>query len=525
MSTRPNIVLVMFDQMAPQSLPAYGHHLVKAPNIQALAEDGVVFENAYCNSPLCAPSRFSMMSGQLCSNIGAYDNAAEFHADIPTFAHYLRKSGYRTILSGKMHFVGPDQLHGFEKRLTTDVYPADFGWTADWTNPDKRWFWYHSMQSVVEAGVYARTLELDYDEEVCHQSLREIYDMARDGDDRPFFLTASFIQPHDPYMTPQPYWDRYDHDEIDMPTVSPIPLEIKDPHSQRLYYTCQMDQYQITDVNVRNARHAYYGMISWVDDQLGRLLHALEAAGQRDKTIILITADHGDMLGERGMWYKMTFFERSIRVPLIVHAPQHFRSNRIHHNVSLVDLLPTLIHLANERADEAVSPIDGHSLVPLLEGHGEDWSDLILGEYLAEGTFEPIFMVKRGAFKYIACQADAPQLYNLAADPNELENLAGDPKYADTVSEFADIVSSHWNSHAIRDQVIDSQQRRLFVQQTMKQGAMTSWDFQPYRSASTQYNRNYSDELFEADRRARIPYREPPPFDGPAAREDGANQG
>jgi len=506
----------MFDQMAPQSLPMYGHKVVKTPNLQSLANDGVVFENAYCNSPLCAPSRFSMMSGKLCSKIGAYDNAAEFHADIPTFVHYLRSAGYRTVLSGKMHFVGPDQLHGFEKRLTTDIYPADFGWTPDWTNRDKRWFWYHNMQSVVESGVYSRTLELDYDEEVCYQAVRHLYDTARDDDSRAFFLTTSFIQPHDPYMTPQACWNHYDHDEIDMPAVRPIPLAEQDPHSQRLYYACQMDQYRITDEHVKNARHAYYGMISWLDEQVGRLLQALEDTGQRDDTIIFVTSDHGDMLGERGLWYKMSFFERSIRVPLIVHAPKHFRSNRIRENVSLADLLPTVVEIANDGALELASPVDGQSLLPLLHGRREAWSDLVLGEYLAEGTCEPVCMVKHGPFKYITCESDPPLLYNLDTDPQELKTLAGYQEHAQTEASLREIASKYWNSAAIRSEVIESQQRRLFLQETMKAGDITSWDFQPQQDASAQYNRNYHDELFEADRRARIPYREPPPFDGDA---------
>src|SRR5499433_4284308 len=154
---RPNILLVMFDQMSPQSLPAYGHPLVQAPNLRRLADAGVVFDSAYCNAPLCAPARFSLMAGQLPSRIGAYDNAAEFPSTIPTFAHHLRALGYRTCLSGKMHFVGPDQLHGFEERVTTDMYPGDFGWTPTWDQPEKIHWWFHNMLSVTEAGPYERS--------------------------------------------------------------------------------------------------------------------------------------------------------------------------------------------------------------------------------------------------------------------------------------------------------------------------------------------------------------------------------
>ena len=134
----PNILMIMADQLTALALPAYGHKVVRAPHLDRLAAEGVLFERAYCNFPLCAPSRASLMSGKLASRIGVYDNAAEFPAAVPTLAHGLRVQGYRTCLAGKMHFVGPDQLHGFEERLTTDIYPADFGWTPNWDAPEER---------------------------------------------------------------------------------------------------------------------------------------------------------------------------------------------------------------------------------------------------------------------------------------------------------------------------------------------------------------------------------------------------
>ena len=133
MSGQPNILILMADQLTSGALPTYGNRVAKTPHIDGLAAAGVVFDSFYCNSPLCAPSRFSFLAGQLPSKIGAYDNAAEYPAQVPTFAHYLRRAGYQTALAGKMHFCGPDQLHGFEDRLTTDIYPSDFGWTPDWS--------------------------------------------------------------------------------------------------------------------------------------------------------------------------------------------------------------------------------------------------------------------------------------------------------------------------------------------------------------------------------------------------------
>ncbi|MCH6588042.1 MAG: choline-sulfatase, partial [Proteobacteria bacterium] len=358
---RPNILFVQADQMAAPALPFHGHAVVKAPHMAALAEAGVVFENAYCNSPLCAPSRFSMLAGLMPSEIGAYDNAAEFPASVPTFAHRLRRLGYRTVLAGKMHFVGPDQLHGFEERLTTDIYPADFGWTPNWDEPEARQDYFHTMSSVVEAGPCARSMQIDFDDEVAFRARRKIYDVARGADERPFFLTVSFTHPHDPYTIGQAYWDRYDHDAIDTPASPAIPYQERDPHSRRLYRCTGMDAHRIGKAHVRNARHAYYGAISHVDDKLGELLGALAATGFADNTIVVFTSDHGDMLGKHGLWAKRLFYEESAQVPMIlVGTAAQGRDGTVACDtlddrlVGWQDVMPTLLGLAGVPVPDAV---------------------------------------------------------------------------------------------------------------------------------------------------------------------------
>src|SRR5690606_14305145 len=217
---RPNNLFISADQMAAPATPMYGGRVAKAPHLMSLAERGVVFDNAYCNAPLCAPSRYTMLTGRLPTAIGAYDNAADFPSDIPTFAHYLRAAGYRTVLAGKMHLCGPDQLHGFEERLTTDIYPADYGRPPDWENFQHRPSWYHNMLSVTQAGPCLRSNQLDFDEEVAYAARRQIYDLARGGDERPFCFVVSFTHPHDPYAILPRYWDLYEGVEIDPPSVT-----------------------------------------------------------------------------------------------------------------------------------------------------------------------------------------------------------------------------------------------------------------------------------------------------------------
>ncbi len=505
---RPNILLIMADQMAAPALPVYGHPVVKAPKLQALAEAGVVFDSAYCASPLCAPARFSMFAGQLPSRIGAYDNAAEFPASVPTFLHYLRALGYQTSLSGKHHFIGPDQLHGAEERLTSDIYPADFGWTPSWETPDEALSWHHNLLSVVEAGPCRRDLQIDFDDETAYQSVRKLYDLARSADERPFFHLVSFTHPHDPYNITPEYWGRYDHVAIDLPSVPAIPYAERDPHSRRLYDNYKMGDYRITDEHIRNARHAYYGAISYVDDRVGELLRALEATGLSDDTLVVFTGDHGDMLGERGMWYKMSFFEWSVRVPLIVYAPGRFAPRRVARHVSHLDLLPTLIELAGGGL-APVEPLDGRSLLPLLEGDASAWGDdTVYGEYLAEGSISPLLMVRHGRYKYVYCAEDPAQLYDLEADPQELHNLAGQGDFRALERQMAALLEARWSAAeraALTEHVILSQKRRRLVGEALLRGRSNAWDFAPRLNEAGRYVRNESATLGDIERQARLP--------------------
>ena len=507
--TRPNILLVMLDQLAPQSLPDYGHKLVKTPHISRLADTGVVFDNFYCNSPLCGPSRFSFMSGQRNSRIGAYDNSSEFPASVPTFAHYLRLAGYRTCLAGKMHFVGPDQLHGFENRVTTDIYPGDFGWTPTWEEPDRIHWWFHNMLSVTEAGPYDRTLEIDYDEEVAFEAERWIWDHTRSTDERPFLLCASFIHPHDPYMAPRRLWDLYRDDDIDMPAVPYIDPDRRDPASRRLWQLYDRDEYEVTAGHIRTARHAYYSMVSYADELLGRLLAPLERLGLADNTVVIVTADHGEMLGERGLWYKMSFLERSARVPLIVSWPGVLGRRRVAENAALIDILPTLSEIGGlQRAPAA--PLDGASLLPLARGEKTNWPNGVYGEYMAEGTTEPVFMIKRGSLKLIVAKGDPPLLFDTAADPNELNDLSSSPAHAGELSALLAEAAARWDSDSIRSRVVATQKERILVQDALLTGRITPWDYEPRTDAAKVYNRNYGGELYDTDRRARVPSRPEP---------------
>lgn len=489
MSERPNILVVMVDQLNGTLFPDGPADWLHAPNLKALAARSVRFANTYTGSPLCAPGRASFMSGQLPHRTRVYDNAAEFASDIPTYAHHLRRAGYQTCLSGKMHFVGPDQLHGFEQRLTTDIYPADFGWTPDYRKPGERidW-WYHNLGSVTGAGVAEITNQLEYDDDVIHLATQKIYDLARGGDPRPWCLTVSLSHPHDPYVARRRYWDLYEGCNQLAPQTDPIAYEDMDPHSRRLMDASDWRSSTITAEHVARARRGYFANISYVDDKVGELLAVLEAT--RQEAIVIFTSDHGDMLGERGLWFKMNFFEGSARVPLMISAPG-LEPRRVDTPVSTIDLTPTLGQLTGVSMQQVAPWTDGESLLPLARGAGR--TSPVAIEYAAEGTVTPMVCLREGPWKYIACRADPEQLFNLETDPEERTNLAADPAHAGPLARLRAMAEARWDLARFDADVRESQARRWVVYEALRNGAYFPWDFQPLQKASERYMRNHMD--------------------------------
>jgi choline-sulfatase len=485
---RPNILYIMADQLAAPLLPVHNPgSQIKTPNLDELASKSVVFDSAYCNSPLCAPSRMAMITGQLPSKIGSYDNACSIESDIPTYAHYLRMAGYETTLAGKMHFVG-DQLHGYENRLTADIYPADYGWAVNWDHPQRRLEWYHNSSSILEAGPCVRSNQLDYDEEVLYKSKQYLYDHVRKADARPFCLTVSFTHPHDPYTIEDKYWDMYEGVEINLPEVNVKP-EDQDAHSKRLRQVCELEGHDFSDEQIKRARRAYYGAVSYVDDCIGQLLAVLKKCGLEDNTVVVFSGDHGDMLGERGLWYKMSYFEASARVPLFISYPSSFRPRRVPQNVSTLDILPTLTDLVGINLVVGL-PMDGVSMINHL--YGAPGHDNVFAEYMGEGTVAPLMMIRRGPWKYITCPADPPMLYNLVSDPHELVNLATNPDETLQIvlESFHLEAVKKWDFKQITLDVLACQRRRAFVWSALLKGRFESWDYNPEDDGRQKYIRS-----------------------------------
>jgi choline-sulfatase len=491
---KPNILILMVDQLAGTFFPDGPADFLHAPNLKALAARSARFVNNYTASPLCAPSRASFMSGMLPSRTQVYDNASEFASSIPTFAHHLRAAGYHTCLSGKMHFVGPDQLHGFEERLTTDVYPADFAWTPDWTKPGQRidW-WYHNLGSVKGAGVAEITNQLEYDDEIAHHTVQKLYQFARRSEDagrQPWCLTVSFTHPHDPYVARRKYWDLYEDCANLDPEVGFIPYEEQDAHSKRLYDASDYNAFSISADDIRRSRRSYFANISYIDDHVGTIVDVLTRTRMLDDTLILFCSDHGDMLGERGLWFKMNFLEASARVPLMI-AGAGITPQKITTPTSNIDFAPTVCDLIGIDIDPIRPWTDGISLKPLLAG--EERTEPVRMEYVAEGSIAPIVGLRSGGYKFIYCPTDTAQLFDLEADPLELTNLAEDPAHADLVAQFEAKIAAHWDIPAFDAAVRESQARRFIVYPALRNGAYYPWDFQPLQKASERYMRNHMD--------------------------------
>ncbi|PYE85613.1 choline-sulfatase [Pseudoroseicyclus aestuarii] len=489
----PNILILMADQLNGTLFEDGPADWLHAPNLRKLAQRSTRFVNAYTGSPLCAPGRAAFMSGQLPGRTGVYDNAAEFRSSVTTYAHHLRRAGWQTILSGKMHFVGPDQLHGLEHRLTTDIYPADFGWTPDWRKPGERidW-WYHNLGSVTGAGVAEISNQLEYDDEVAHEAKAKLYDLARGHDARPWCMTVSFTHPHDPYVARRKHWDLYNDCEHLEPEGEAIPYDQADPHSQRLLDAADAENFDIQTRDVRRARQGYFANISYIDEKVGEILQVLEDT--RQEAIIIFLSDHGDMLGERGLWFKMSFYEGSARVPLMIAAPG-MEPGRVETPVSTMDLVPTLADLAGLDLAEVQPWTDGTSLAPL--GRGEARSEPVAVEYAAEGSIAPMGCLvaehEGKRWKYTCCPVDPEQLFDLTSDPRERNDLAGDAAQSQVLEHFRAMAAERWDFARYDAEVRQSQAQRWVVYEALRQGGYYPWDYQPLKQASDRYMRNHMD--------------------------------
>jgi choline-sulfatase len=469
----------MSDEHGGMFSSAYGHPLVETPHMERLAEEGVTFDAAYCNAPLSVPSRICFMTGQHNWHCKGWDNATPMSSDAMTWAYLLRARGYDVALSGKMHLVGRDNLHGFRGQLARDLHShlqhPIYLWKDGIPEATKPWPGVYeagpgihthddTAQGVVIPTGPGRTVEIEADDEAEKAAVAYLKEASQKR--QPFALCVGPIAPHFPFVVPEPYFSRYFPEKADLPNNPPGHLENLPAAAQRLRTAFGFWGY--TDEQVRRARAAYYGLISYVDDKIGRLLDTLDATGLAENTVVVYTSDHGDMLGEHGLWRKMSFYEQSGRIPMLVRWPSGIPAGRrIEQCTSLVDLTATVLDIGGVSVDEQKEQweIDGDTLLPLMQGQGEEWKDEAFAEHNAHGTDRALAMIRRGPWKLCYGHGEPPELelYNLESDPGEFDNLAGRPEHREVQERLLSRLNQLWDAEKVTQEVLSSQEERYLI--------------------------------------------------------------
>ena len=498
MPSPPNILFIMSDQHSPAAFGAYGAEAVRTPNLDRLAAEGVLFRNAYCNSPICGPSRWSLLTGEYVHEHGAYDNGATLSSDEPTFAHALTRAGYETVLCSRMHIHGFDQYHGFEKRLATECNnPIDY--PPDRMRPelaaDPKWGGVEPDDG--EEYVPVASPCNGHDEHAFAKA--KAYLASREWGERPFLLVASFVAPH-PYLRRRPeYLDLYREylamdlgaEELDEERFAAM-----HPHVRRHVSKGG----EVARAPSRAATHRmlaeYFSRVTYFDAQVGELLDTLEAEGLRDDTVVFYTSDHGDDMGRHGYFGKTTFFEHVAGVPLIVSEPGGRRGAEQQENVSLVDLLPTLCDVAE--AEPPPSRLAGGSLMPLARGDDAPWRNEVLSEYFGHYARACAFMLRRDDWKLNHYVGESPELFDLAEDPDEGRDLAADPAHRETLRALEAGLRAIVDPEATQEQVLLDQSKRQFIAESTQASVQTK---QRLRAHIQEYRERWNEPTWDDNER------------------------
>ncbi len=447
---RPNLLVLFSDEHDGAVLGAAGHPQVQTPHLDALAARGLLFERAYCNGPLCVPSRLSFLSGYFPHQVAAFDNASVPPGGYRTWGHILAAAGYETVLCGRTHFNGGERLHGFERRLADDLprwyspmggSPGDRKHSRRSTNSHVS---EHGALEEVESFERAHACDhLAYDERVAELAVAFLEEKASaaGGDQRPWLLYVGFIHPHFPLIAPRAYVERYDPASIPLPPSWAEPLAAQHPVIQRIRWAIH-NEVTLPEAVVRRAIACYWALVTLVDERIGWVLDTLDRTGLSQSTVVLYTSDHGEMGGHHGMWQKHCFYEPAVRVPLVMRLQDAVARRagiaqpaRVPENVSLVDVLPTLLALAGVPPEPE---LPGQSLLQTAHAAagGESATRAVFAEYHAGGMVSAGYMLKRGALKYCHYVGQRPQLFDVEDDPQELHDLAGETAYAQALVEM-----------------------------------------------------------------------------------------
>ncbi len=432
---RPNILLIMSDEHNAGVTGCYGNRVVRTPNLDGLAAEGITFDAAYTNSPLCVPARLAFTAGKYVSRIAAWSNNCWLASDeVPSIARVMAAAGYEPLLCGKMHYdgtrrygfteVGPNlnrsHKSGRGARRAADDASINTG------NRDHRFGMFH---------LGTRSGILDHDREVT-TAARDFL-AARRPADRPFFLVVGYLAPHFPLIVPKSYWLPYEGKVADpeLPTghVESQPLNYH--HLRRGFGLVETDP-----ATVRRGRELYYALTQWLDDEIGKLLAALFEGRCGKDTIVIYTSDHGENIGEHALWWKNCMYDHAARVPLIIRWPKRWKGPQRRGGVcSLLDLAQTVAELGGGGCPD---DWDGDSMCQWMEDSQAPWKDFAVSEYYGHNIASGYAMLRAGRYKYVyhtPPDRDHPaerELYDLAADPGEFTNLAAEAEHARRIARM-----------------------------------------------------------------------------------------
>ncbi len=427
-----NLVIIMSDEHSRKALGCYGSTLVQTPHLDALARRGTLFTAAYTTSPICVPARAAFAVGKYVHQIGFWDNADPYDGSVPSWHHLLRERGHDVVSIGKLHFRSTDDDNGFtEEILPMHVVEGKGDLIGLLRNPLAPRG--HAKKLAATAGPGESTYTI-YDREIAARAQIWLQERGKQAaGSKPWVLFVSFVAPHFPLTCPPEYYYRYERMDLALPKEHGRPDRRSHPYVRNYAATIDYGAYFEDDGHVRRALAAYYGLCSFVDEQIGKVLRALDESGMADNTRVVYTSDHGDNLGARGVWGKSTLYEESAGCPLIVAGDGFPAGQQVTEPASHVDLFPFFLEATGEGVPAASPSYPGISVERLANGERPPRNVLV--EYHATGSAAGAFAVRVGQYKYVYYCAYPPELFDLSADPEELMNLATDPAFADTLAQ------------------------------------------------------------------------------------------
>ena len=404
-----NVLVIMSDEHNPLFSSVQGHPYIQTPNMARLASQGTLFENAYCPSPLCMPSRSAFMCGRYVHEIQTYSNCNAFAFGYPSYGGELTQQGVHTAYVGKTDVYRPGRELGFSEMLI----PGDRKPPGD-TNHGRTPLTIRKGAASRANGFGPREHPFKHDDRVTDRAVEWLTTQPA-ALEQPWVFVVNFNKPHFPHYVTQELWDLYPNGG-DLPEYGVEEPSANHPCASDLRAHFETDQF--TEEQIRGLRRGYLGCVTYVDRQIGRLLDTVEANGLADDTVVAYTSDHGEMLGKFGMWWKCSLYEDSVRVPLLVAGPGFEGGRKVATPVSTMDLQASVF-----RAACAERPADWRGR-PLQDVRTDDTGRVVFAEYHGHGTRSGAYMIRQGPWKMIYYMEAPHQLFNLDEDPDELSNVA-----------------------------------------------------------------------------------------------------